>query len=451
MLSHYKKLVRETYDGKWGKENGKWCGLGKYSTRPKKDIIPPHPGLTNLNKIKDPAAECDISSSITGDSLAKEAPFRFGVGLNGNSIENATPSSKTMRKLIKYQFNSMTYSNNMKPLFVLDHEGSLKNAAKGKEDVALNFTQIVDGLDFASRNGLHMRGHVLVWHKQTPDWFFRVGFDENKKYAKPSTIYYRLESFIKQYLGFLNYYYPGVVDSWDVVNEYIEVLDGKFDTSSGWYTRTESYEGDDNIWNTLVGPDYIFKAFRIARKYALPTTKLVYNDYDTFATEPHDKTQAIIDIMNALRAEDLVDAIGMESYINPDTPTVDEYGKAIKRFNDAGFEIQITEFTIRIDENDKDWLKHQAERHREFFRRIMSYVKLGYNISSFTVFGLQDGYRFYESDSTKTRLFDHDLQKKPNYQAIMDILKAYNAGTFVVDDEVLEELDPVDDSTTKSR
>ncbi|OUM62617.1 glycoside hydrolase family 10 protein [Piromyces sp. E2] len=425
-----KKVVRKTYDGIWGKENGEWCGLGKKSTRPKKDIPPSPPALLDLDSVVDPAAECDISDVTSGDSLAKEAPFRFGVGFNGGAVNTSTASSKAMREVVKYQFNSFTYSNLMKPLFVLDQEGCKKNYKKGKKDIAINFTPFVDGLDFAQKNGLHVRGHVLLWHKQFPDWFFREGFDDEKKYVSKKVIYERLENYIKQYLGFVNYNYPGVVDAWDVVNEAVEVLEGKFDNSTGWYTRTTTYEGDRNIWYDFLGPDYVVNTFRIARKYSLPNVKLVYNDYDTFAQQPHDKTQAIINLMNILRKEDLVDALGMQSYIQPVNPPFEEnvanYDKALQRFTAEGFEIQITEFTVYKAEVD-NWLEVQVYQYRKMMETIMKNFKNGANITSVTVFGLQDGYRFYESDSQKTRLFDHDLQKKPTYEAIMEVLKAYNA------------------------
>lgn len=421
---HTKKVVRTTYDGIWGKENGEWCGLGKKSTRPKNDVPPAPPALTNLDEVIDPAADCDISDVTSGESLAQEAPFRFGVGLNGSGIANSTTTSKAMREVIKYQFNSVTYSNLMKPLFVLDQEGSKKNLKKGKQDPALDFSTMVDGLDFCQKNGLHMRGHVLVWHNQVPAWFLRKGYEDDAEYVDAKTMEYRLESYIKQYLSFVQFNYPGVVDVWDVVNEAIEIVGDQFDNSTGWYTRTK-YGGDiPNPWYDIFGPNYVIKTFRIARKYALPNVKLVYNDYCTYVTEPHDKRQAVVTLLGILQKEDLVDAIGMQSYINPEE-SVAEYLEAIEVFQKTGLEIQITELTIRVKSTD-DWEEYNVQQYSEAFEGYMKYVKKGYNIGSVTVFGLQDGYRFYETDSTKTRLFDHDLQKKKVYRAIMDIIKSYN-------------------------
>nr|UOO00983.1 xylanase [Pecoramyces sp. F1] len=438
-------VVRTTYDGEWGMENGEWCGLGIASTRPVDDV-PAAPPVIDYDSFVDPAADCDISDSITGESLAKAAPFRFGVGLNGVDLQHSTTTSETMKKLIKHQFTSMSYSNMMKSLFILDEAGSRKNAENGlEEEVVLNFSQITDGLEFAAQNGIHIRGHVLVWHTQFPDWFFKKGFNVSNENADVDTIYARLESYIKQYLGFLQFNYPGVVDVFDVVNEAIEIDGDCYDKTTGWLTRIcVYYEGNrPNIWYELLGPDYVLNTFRIARKYALPNVKLVYNDYNTFQTSPLDKTQAIINLLRILKKEDLVDAIGMESYIQVGWPSAADYGRAIERFANEGLEIQITELTITAPEGE-DWEQKQAEQYREIFEEIMKQYKNGVNISSVTVFGLQDGYRFYESDSTRTRLFDHDLQKKPNYHAIMDVLNAYN-NSNVNDDEQDETLDSSDD------
>jgi len=403
------KVVRETYDGLWGKENGHWCGIK--NLRPKDDIPPSSPALTDLDTINDPAADCDLTDVTTGESLAKAAPFRFGVGLNGGSIENSTTSSKGMRDIIKHQFNSVTYSNLMKPLYLLNKEKSIENLKQGKQDPALDFSTIVDGLDFCQKNGIHMRGHVIIWHNQTPAWFFRENFDENGEYVDAKTMEYRVESYIKQVFDFLNFNYPGVVDAYDIVNEAIEVVGGEdfYDNSTGWYTR-KYYDGGANSYYDIFGPDYVFKSFRLARKYALPTTKLVYNDYCTFVTKPISKRDAVVKLLGLLQKEDLVDAIGMQSYINPEE-SVEEYLEAIDVYQKTGLEIQITELTIRTKETD-DWEDYQNEQYGQLFEGLMKDVRKGYNIGSVTVFGLQDGYRFYENDTQKNSSFQPRSSKE---------------------------------------
>ena len=52
-------------------------------------------------------------------------------------------------------------------------------------DVPKNHLQfdIVDKcLEACKNNDLVMRGHVLVWHSQTPDWFFKEGYKFDYEY-----------------------------------------------------------------------------------------------------------------------------------------------------------------------------------------------------------------------------------------------------------------------------
>ncbi|ORX44857.1 glycoside hydrolase [Piromyces finnis] len=426
--------LRTTYDGGWSQENGEWCGLGE-SLRPIDDIPPPATPVYKLKDMVDPAADCDISDVIHGDSLGQEAPFRFGVGLYGNDLAMSTITSEKMRKVIKYQFNSMTYTNLMNPSAILDQQASIDNIMNGNEDPILNFSNIVDGLDFAYKNGLNIRGHALVWHTQVPEWFFRDGYYSNTEFVSRDVMEYRLDSYIRKFLGFVQFNYPGTVDVWDVVNEAIEITDGQYDETTGWYTRTANNK-TPNPWYEIFGPDYVAIAFRIARKYALPNVKLIYNDHNTFQIQPHDKTQAIIDLANILQQENLIDGIGMQSYIGVTWPNLDDYFNGLERLiTSTGLEIQITELTITPPIGD-NWLGAQAEQYYEYFNRLLSYIKNGYNISSVTVYGLQDGYRFYTKDSTKTRLLDHDLKKKPNFNAIINVLKNYNEA--VASDNIIE-------------
>ncbi|ORX82805.1 hypothetical protein BCR32DRAFT_219082 [Anaeromyces robustus] len=435
--SSSKDVLFEDSDGQWSVENDNWCGIPKSST-PSTTItkttttitskaptstynpnVPPKPALTNLDSIRDPAANCDISDSIKGDSLAKAAPFRMGVGLNGSDKSSSTVLSKKMCQLIAYQFNSVTYSNLMKAEHMLDKTASQNNAKNGNDMPVLKFDTIIDGLEFCQKNNVKMRGHTLVWHTQTPSWFFRTNFQDNGSFVNASKMEKRMESYIKQMLEFIQYYYPGVVDVWDVVNEAVEITNGSYDSSTGWNTRTK-FDGGDNLWYKTMGADYVFKAFRFARKYADKNVKLIYNDYNTFMSQ---KTNAISNLIKKLKAENLVDGVGLQSYLNADWPNRNDYKSAIQKFSSLGVEIQITELTIKTDGSGNKF-NNQATHYQQVFQIYKDLKKSGVNITSVTVFGLQDGYLFYSNDSTDTRLWDHNLKKKPVYNAIMKVLKS---------------------------
>ena len=77
--------------------------------------------------------EFDITDAVSAPPL-KEAYanyFLMGVGLNGISVETDTVNSRAMSEIIKHHFNSVTYSNLMKPAYLLDQEGSIKNFESG--------------------------------------------------------------------------------------------------------------------------------------------------------------------------------------------------------------------------------------------------------------------------------------------------------------------------------
>ena len=41
-----------------------------------------------------------------------------------------------------------------------------------------------------------MNGHVLLWHQQTPEAFFRKGYDLNGEFADKETMLLRMENYI---------------------------------------------------------------------------------------------------------------------------------------------------------------------------------------------------------------------------------------------------------------
>ncbi|KAG4084845.1 glycosyl hydrolase family 10-domain-containing protein [Neocallimastix lanati (nom. inval.)] len=415
-------ILYNNEDGSWGIENGQWCGIVN-SMKIDENSIPKKPSYMDAENFDDPAKNCNITDSIIGDSLKQYAPFRMGVGINGSLRKTSTILSKKMVDIINHQFNSVTLTNLMKPSYLLDQNGSQKNIMKGIQDPSVNFQSAIDTLEYCKKNNIKMRGHTLVWHTQTPSWFFKKDYDDKNDYVDSEVMELRIESYIKQVMQFVQYYYPGVVDVWDVVNEAVEIDEGYYDEKVSWKTRTKCNESS-NPWYETMGPDYVIKAFRFARKYAAPGVKLIYNDYNTFMSE---KTTAIINLLKILKEENLIDGIGMQSYLTPTFPERSTYANAIKKFGELGIEVQITELTISIDDklSEEEMYEKQAEQYKEVFEIYLKAYHNGINIGSVTVFGLQDGYLFYTNDSTKTRLWDKDLQKKKNYYSILEVLKEY--------------------------
>lgn len=371
----------------------------------------------------------DITAAVTGPSLkdAYEDYFLMGVALNGSGPENDTVQSAAMREIIKHQFNSIVYSNLMKPSYFLDQRASINHVRDGGWEPVLNFDSAIAGLEFAKEHDIKMRGHVLVWHTQVPEWFFKEGYQGTGQLVDRDTLLARTENYIKQVLEFFQTEYPGVIYSWDVVNEAVEVVSGHYETETGMNIRTKHGSDQDNLWYTIIGTDYIEKAFEFARKYADPEVKLFYNDYNTF--QPM-KTHAIYELASMLKEKDLIDGIGMQGHMHLDYPGI-QYGNhnwkaAIEKFAELDLEIHVTELTINSEDNDESSMTKQADRYEELFDLFTSMDTAGggpANITSVTVFGLMDEYMFYNNDKQYSRFFDGQLQPKQAFDRVISVIQ----------------------------
>src|SRR5262249_48247999 len=110
-------------------------------------------------------------------------------------------------------------------------------------------------VEFAEQNAMKLRGHTLCWGGAfMPDWTKQA---INKQTAM---------KYLTEHIAAVAGGYQGKIHSWDVVNEAIEVNDGRSD-------------GLRNCnWLDWLGIDYIAIAFHEARK-ADPAAILTYNDY----------------------------------------------------------------------------------------------------------------------------------------------------------------------------
>ncbi|MBO4495237.1 MAG: endo-1,4-beta-xylanase, partial [Clostridiales bacterium] len=190
---------------------------------------------------------------------AFQSRFKMGAAISRMNLEIAANT-----KLLLDQYNSFTVENDMKPMFSLDCDANCKEPEKYNLEPKLCFDFAKPYLDFSKENHIAMRGHTLVWHNQTPKWFFCKNYDETEGLADRETMLARLENYIKGVLNFVQENYPDQIYAWDVVNEAID--EGAMRKSP---------------WTETIGEDFVIKAFEFAKKYAAPGVKLFYNDYDT--------------------------------------------------------------------------------------------------------------------------------------------------------------------------
>lgn len=348
--------------------------------------------------------------------------FKIGCGITGGNLQGSAIRVPEFMEVVKTQFSSCTSTNLMKPSYILNQNLSMKNASEGKNEPALDFVAIIPTLEWCMKNGVSVRGHTLVWHSQTPDWFFREDFRSGGEYVSREVMIERLDSYVNQYFSYVQTNFPGVVYCWDVVNEAVDPDKG--DEASDFMCRIENSNGK-NGWYMTIGPDYPEIAFMVARKYVADGVKLFYNDYGTISRR---KSELIYNLCKSLAEKNLIDGIGMQGYWDLKNPSLKDIEEAINRYAELGLELQLTEWSIPVKAETPQEFDQQAERYASVVKLLQKLDTQGggnANITCVSFFGVQDHYVLNPNDTTNTRLFDTNFDPKPVYYAISDIFKLY--------------------------
>lgn len=357
----------------------------------------------------------------------------------GQQLQDA----KTL-SFVKRHFNSITLENEMKPDAILGKEADplTKEEALAlgyvvpdsyTEEVVprLKFETIDQVLKIAHDNGLKVRAHTLVWHSQTPGWFFTEEYAD-KKNTTPEIMDARLEFYIRSVMKHvmekekeLTGEAGSIVYTWDVVNEYLHRM--------SW----------GHIWDGVYGnkgmePSYVKKAFELAydmvKQYGVQDkVTLCYNDYDTYFNI--DDVVALIDFINAGEDAKICNGIGMQSHVDITRPTLDEYEAALDRFMATGLEIQITELdiTINFDHEGETWQykdKHETDEDqaafvKDFMRLVVRKqrerdVKVSpKGITGVTIWGLYDTIS-WRAPSSPLLFKDSIDSPKPSFQEFLN-------------------------------
>jgi endo-1,4-beta-xylanase len=278
-----------------------------------------------------------IGTAVNRSMVTETAAFRRSPEQNAKDVA-----------LLKEQFNQVTAENDMKWALIHPREGK-DGYDFGPADAFVNF-----GLS----NNMHLVGHTLVWHSQTPNWVFAgtnpppvnatnaapaantnapgtnqfgrgrfgPGFGRyNGPRASREELLQRMREHIHTVVG----RYQGKVKAWDVVNE--AIADG-----NGTNVLRNS------LWLEIIGPDFIAKAFQYAHE-ADPDAILRYNDY---GLENPAKRKKLISLIKSLQAQKVpVHAIGSQAHVNVST-TFDAMDQALTEMETLGLPIHITELDV---------------------------------------------------------------------------------------------------------
>jgi len=369
------------------------------------------------------------------DSLALKDAFKehflVGAAINRSQATGRSVGRRPLEQveqevaLIKAQFNQITAENDLKWQHVHPREG-----AKGYD-----FGPADAFVEFGEKHGLHLVGHTLVWHNQTPDWVFagrnpppesanppgkRQSGNMRPVYAGPRASREALLERMREHIHTVVGRYRGRVKVWDVVNE--ALTDG----------------GPENVlrnslWLQIIGPDYIAKAFQYAHE-ADPAAILRYNDY---ALEDPVKVQKLVTLIKSLQKQNVpIHAIGTQAHLNVTTGTFDQIDRSLTEIAKLGLPIHVTELDINSAQGGQrntgaeiaananatqgglvaDADERLARAYEGVFRAIMKHRD---TVKVVTFWGVNDAVSWRRTGNPL--LFDGRSQPKPAFGAVMRV------------------------------
>ncbi|MBR2284061.1 MAG: endo-1,4-beta-xylanase [Ruminococcus sp.] len=327
----------------------------------------------------------------------------------GTAVTTKELAPASTKELILKHFNSITAGNELKPDAILDEKACLALAEEGDDtNPQVNLASARSILNFARDNGLSVRGHVLIWHQQTPTWFFKENYDASGEWVSKEKMLTRMENYIKNVFAAVEEEYPDVdFYAWDVVNECI------LDDGNARQPGSQEEGSAKSPWVQIFGDNSFIKpAFEFAKKYAPEGCKLYYNDFNEYMPQ---KYPAIVSLVEEINSDGhYIDGIGMQSHLGKDIfPAANVYEKALKAFVDTGLDIQVTELDHMISSPDN------FEEQAQYYSDIMDIlVKYSDSISAVVFWGTTDDQSWRAEQYPL--LFNEDYTAKPAYYAIVD-------------------------------
>lgn len=446
-----KVVIRILEQGDW-QEAGS-CIMGKYyvANVSMRKITKPKPEIE-----KDiPDWKTSVTESLGNDSIA------------GTAIMLSEISDDTLMELVEKHFNAVTFGNELKPdaLFNYQIDGNSVPTKtitfEGEELQVPVVNDAGDSLDFSRADAMadkilewnnahpdqkiRIRGHVLVWHSQTQEWFFHENYDITKPYVNKETMNRRLEWFISSvfdhYFGeAANGKYDGLFYGWDVVNEAVIGNTYRTDKVSAAESLSEIRHGNNSSWwHVYESNEFIINAFKYANKYAPANVELYYND---FGETDNTKCEGIVKLINDVKSAEgtRLDAFGMQAHYNVDGFSAAQFKSVAKKYAQAAGKVQLTELDFKASSTydgtaatkESEYTK-MAYCHKNLYEAIKALKAEGTNVSGLTVWGVIEPNSWLHSQSDLgggasgsaqcPLLFDGNYKAKPAYWAYVDATK----------------------------
>ena len=303
---------------------------------------------------------------------------------------------------------------------VIVPENELKWQSIRPSPTTYDFTRADLLMDFATTNGLAMRGHNLMWHNNQwlPAWTQSYDYGPS-----PATEAARL---ISEHVTTVCQRYAGRIRSWDAVNEAVDPATGNVRQTIFSQKMGSAEAVLDLVFNTA--------------RQALPTAQLVYNDYMSWESGNNAHRAGVLNLLAGFRARGVpVDALGVQSHIgvysiDPATGMGRREEGPWRAFLDQvvamGYDLLITEFDV----NDAALPSDVALRDQGVASYARAYLDLMFaypRLREVLAWGMVDSYSWLQSFAPRAdgrpvrpNPYDSNFQRKPLHQSIADAFAA---------------------------
>jgi len=377
------------------------------------------------------------SYEYDGEPLHTLWPYPVGAAVpgaitdNGKGKDNALLPGNPQYNLLKH-FNVVVAENEMKP----------ENIMPSSEVGGYKWDYADALVEFAEENGKRIRGHVLIWHAQTPSWFFPSSGTGEERKAK---LYANMEKHIKTVFE----HFGGKIDTWDVCNEVVDQ-----NSTSGGGARADSNYTKIMEDSGLTGIDryeYVVKAFQWARQYADANggenVKLYLTDFGIERRFPGqsvskiDMFEQLVDYL--IEKEAPIDGVGFQGHFRLYDHPVDQISDSIDKFsaktrNGKNLMVQVCELDFSIYSNAKNEgdktsisgstlvqrLSDLAENYRAYFNMFEEKFNAG-KLDMVVIWGISDRNSWLNNHPVKGRtdyplLFDRNYKPKKAFISLTE-------------------------------
>ncbi len=341
-----------------------------------------------------------LAAEVSAPDSWREAAQHSGM-LIGTAVRPAQLSEAAYAATLAREFN------------MLEPEDALKWEVLRPDPQSFDFSQADQIVDFALRHNMKVRGHTLVWHRQTPAWLTATHYTSEQ-------LSRMLEIHIKTVVG----HYRGKIFAWDVANEAFD--EGK---NVGQLRNTLWYN-QPGIGLSDRGTAYLAKCFTWAHE-ADPQALLFYNEAE--AEEMNPKSDAIYAMVRAFKRDGVpIDGVGFQMHISNLHANIPSISANIARFTALGLQVHITEMDVSlpVDANGNaspEDLTRQADIYRQVAEACVSHA----GCTAIQTWGFTDKYSWIGSHSKHTQgaalPFDRNYHSKPAYDAVRDALASRHA------------------------